>query len=298
MMRQGWLGVVFALTVCAPAVASAQDGAERRPLVLVTEQIERAEAQPQVSYWWASGSGTQPTGTDDALFAALAERGVTPTTLAPGQKMSRVYRAPHLSRSNGAALAGLLGVPRAVVGAALYEVLPATSPFGQVGVRVSASVALLDASGGDERELATSRVVWASGERAALELARAQAGASLGRLVARALAADDGPVGVEAAEPFLVLSGMADQEALRRSEAALAAAPGISAVRVRWVAEGRVAYEINPGVEDTREVIAGAARALEAHAFATFSWREDAQASSPSALVLRAGSPRPAEGAP
>ena len=291
-MRTGLLGVVMIAAVCVPSLAWTQSGEASRPLVLVTEQIERAASQPQVSYWWSTGSGAQPTGTDDVLFAALTERGVTPTTLAPGQKMSRVYRAPHLSRANGAALAALLGVPRAVVGAALYEVLPSTSPFGQVGVRVSASVALIDANGGDERELATSRVVWASGERAAMELARAQVGASLGRLVARALSDDDGPVGVDHTEQLIVLAGMQDEDALERSKAALVSAPGVQAVRVRWFAEGRVAFEINPGVQDTRETVAAAATALASTAFPTFSWTEDAQASSPGARVLQAGAPR------
>ena len=190
---------------------------------------------------------------------------IDPQAMSNPPKVSRIYRVPRLSRSNAINLAGLYGASRVMVGKVAHRVLEDPVGVGLQGAESVAVVQILDVSGGQMLlEATVRRQAWASDADTAATRAQALLAADLGSWMAGAVAGLNPPVGVVRQEPFLVVRGLWDKAAMDTVIRALRQQPEIEAVSVAWLTEGAVAFDLNPGSEQTPAVIASAAERLKA----------------------------------
>lgn len=276
------VGLVLAVALVPEARAASGDGSGGGGdlLFLVTEKTERGDRdRPEVGYWWSNPGEPQWTGTDRALREALGEADID--SLEPGGdvRISRIYRTPDLSLDNAASLASILDARRIVVGEVVYrpvdgEVLP-----GHHGMQVDGELRVVDVASSEPsviRTLNVERSVFAAadgqgsgadGASGLREQAERRFASAVSGLLERTVAAAAGEIGVDAAEPLIAFRDLRYGRALKIVREFLANLDTVSATRIRWGAEGRIALELNPGTRDARKDVDYAARTLVEHNF-------------------------------
>lgn len=281
----GVAGLVFALVLGPEAQAASGKGSGGGGdlLFLVTEKTERAGAdRPEADYWWSNPSEPQWTGTDRALQESLAEADIETLEPAGNVRISRIYRTPDLSLDNAASLASILDARRIVVGEVVYrpidgEVLPDSR-----GMQVDGELRVVDVASSDPtviRTLDVERSVFASadagegkgagaaGPGGLRERAERRFASAVSGLLERTVAAAAGAIGVDSSERLLAFRDLRYGRALKLVREFLGDLDTVSATRVRWGAEGRIALELNPGTRDARKEVDYAARTLVEHDF-------------------------------
>lgn len=213
-----------------PATAAAQ---EIKVLPLLTETSATASAS-----WWIE---SVPTPFVTQLMSTSAS-GLTWSTVEDLSAVSSVLRRPNLSDSNALALASIAGAQFALVGTVSREALTSFGPFDPQGVRTHVSARLLRKTKAGVSSLAVlklSSVTYGSlGDESLVQ--------NLKDTVATELASGPSADGIKADEPFIVLRGEMDGDALRWAIGRLMAHPDVKEARVAWAVPGAVALELNP----------------------------------------------------
>jgi hypothetical protein len=254
MRASAWL--IF-LLLASPAVACAGG---TLPLISIVEG-------QQTSGWWV----TDPAGPLSEIERGISARVgpelgvIDPSASAKSPRVSRIYRVPQLSPQNAANLAGLYGADKALVGTGTYRPVTSTGRLGLVGVELVVELRWLAVPSGAVLAQAQVRGAgWGTTAREARDQARDKVVVDLAALltdVSRNLSAR---VGVDRSEPYVVVRGVWDAAAGRALEKALGAAPGVSSVRLAWVAEGVLAWDLNPKSQEDGAWVAKVVSTLEA----------------------------------
>lgn len=251
-MRSPWLLAALSLSLLSPTAA-----ADTLPLVSVVEG-------QQASGWWVEQGALSPieAGLASSLGGDVVL--VDPAGARTRPRVSRIYRVAQLSDQNAVNLAGLHGADRALVGAATYRTVNSSQRLGLEGVEVSLRVRWLAVpSGAVLLETNLRAAGWAARAPDARAQAEAEITRDLSTLMVGVAQNLSGQVGLERAEPFVAVRGLWDLRALRAFEKALRAAPGVQGARLAWIAEGVLAFDLNPGsAEDAafvRRVVDGIA---------------------------------------
>lgn len=198
----------------------------------------------------------------------------------PGEmNISRIYRRPDLSTANAAQLGGLLGGKQVLVGRVEYRRIEAVAPLNYSGIEARAEVELIVAGASDgislQRFTVQRHYFGNDGGDELLEVARSQAGESLGELMGYSLSRIGGSVGLVSEKPLLGLRNLERAENLEAIRRRLLEIEEVHSVVERWASEGIIALEINPGIDD-EETSNYAIRVLENHRFDEFSLEREA----------------------
>jgi hypothetical protein len=281
----GLVTLVVALTSVSAAKAQ-QDSippTARDVLPLITETVALDDGEsPTVRYWWVQPGSPTWTESDKRIRQTLEAKGVDLVDLSSDVRISKIYRRPSLSAPNAATLGSLVGAKRVLVGTIAYERKPGIGPVGLERVTASADISLVSAESGESAALSrftVQREGFAYSAEEALELARGQTTAALSTLIANSLMRGPGPVGVHSEEKFIGLRSPQNALALQRVMNFLEGLDQVDAVQVRWTSEGLVALEVNPGKDDSEDIVEYAIRALANQSFEEFSLFKQARPS-------------------
>lgn len=246
---------VVILLLLVPDLASAGG---TLPLVSVTEGST-------VSGWWVEARGLSTFET--RLLGALPDQValVDPAALAGGPRVSRIYRVPQLSPQNAVNLGGLYGASRVLVGAATFRPVSVAERLGLVGVELIVRVQWLAVPSGAVLLQADLRGAgWAHTAAEARRLAEARVSTDLVDLLAGTARNLSGQIGVDRAEPYVVVRGIWDLQALRAFEKGVRGAPGVRDARLAWVADGVLAFDLNPATDEDRAFVSRVGATLAA----------------------------------
>jgi len=263
----------FAVTAVLSVPATAQSaGSGGKMLLLVRETVARpGEGGSTTRYWWQNPSDPQWTETDRILKSKLQDvpgRIVEPM----GEtRISEIYRRPELSIDNAASFASLLGARRIIVGNVRYEYSNAGDLPGLRAVHVDATLQLVDAASARPEVLQsfeTSRSIFAADDLEEIgERARESVAGRAAELLGRVLTAASSRVGVESSEPVLAFHDLERGAALDRIRTFVGQLEEVDQFRIRWASEGLVAFAVNPGAEDSEQVLEYVTKALAEHQF-------------------------------
>ena len=253
MKQPIFIGIVFALLLLLPQWAQAKEG---KLITLITER----EADAPASFWWTSATEPSWTMTDLALHSALQSRGLSilnPAELPSPPTISQVvYGHAELNSSAAINLASIFGTPKLLVGEIAYDTLPKLALTGESGVQVKVALSLLSTNSSVEllRIELESLAYHSSPEQARAE-ALDDALNRIAETLTQAGQLQEHQHGVELNEPTIVLTGLRDALPLVAIKRALKENPEVDDVFELWAAEGVIAIELNPGVDDAPELI-------------------------------------------
>ncbi len=272
-------------------VLSAQGQLDTLPLVLFEEA--GAPSEP----WWVRRDLRQ-SEVEASLAGGLSSRGVRlmdPGGLSEAPKVSRIYRVERLSRANAVNLAGLYGARQALIGRVATKEIE--GPAGLAGGESVASLVLVEVPSGDVLlDVRFSRRAFDERAEVARDRALGRLIEDLGASMATSLKALSPPVGIAREEPALRVGGLWDKGSLSRFEAALAAQPGVEALKLVWATEGSVAFDLNPAKVEAASWVETVADALCASPPEGVALRRAARVGSD--ILLRAERARPEEEKP
>lgn len=265
-------GFCLGLSISAAALAQ-----ERGVLLTITETDTGAP-----SFWWENPAAPTMTSTDRLLLQQLNALGfdaIDPSALThPPSVSRRIFGHPHLSTTNALNLASLYDANRLLTGAARYLDLPPEGAIALHGARVELDLHLFAATTTVElMPLQVTATAYAKSPDAARAEALKQAQGRLGALLVSARGLVEAEVGVESAEPILVLTGLDRARPLVMIKRQLKSRDDVRDAREVWAAEGVIAVELNPGVVDEPARVLRAIDGLLLHDFEAFALEEVAR---------------------
>lgn len=301
MTHRGWIKTGFAAVVALMGLmvtaSTAMADQQGDVAVLLTEVVEPGvvDDDQQIGFWWSSAGEPRWTGSDEMVFEALQQAGVTPRQ--PGTvDISRIYRRPDLSVDNAAQLGRLLGVDRVLVGEVVYSPVGPVPPLGHRGVQARADVTLVPSGNSDAVALdqftVTRQVFEHPGEDGTIRVfedrpgglidhAREVTGSALGEVMGQSFRRASGRVGVDSDQQLLALRDVQRAAHLETIREMLVGLDEVASVVKRWAAEGVIALEIEPADPRDDDAADYARRVLENHDFEDF----DLTASSDGAVL-------------
>ncbi len=278
--------VGFSLSFSGLSAAQAQQGggakANRGVLLLVSEEFEGADAKNTVNFWWSSPQNPAWTKSDRVMMDVLRLAGVEAVN-PQNANISKIYRTANLSMANASALGALLGAQQVIVGQIRYRELAPVMPLNLAGLEADATLHLLAAGSGDVSEMkrfTVERQGFGFDRQAVLDDMRAQTAQAAGSLISGTLSKTSGPVGIQTAERLIGLKNIANAKVLADVKTFLKEIESVESVVERWVSEGIIALELNPGKLDSEDGIEYVLRVLENHDFDGFRLVRNQNASS------------------
>ena len=268
-IQAGFSAVIVAAMLLSPAIVYGGD--EPDVVVLLTEVVESGvtDEEQHLSFWWSQADSPAWTGSDEVLFEALRQAGVSPAQ--PSQiDISRIYRRPGLSTHNAAQLGALLDGERVLVGEIQYRPLKPIAPLGYQGVEARAELELVPAGDTDGVSLdrfTVTRQVFGNSTDELLAKARQAAGAALGEVMGQSLRRASGEVGTRSNENLLALRNVERAENLEAIRDRLLEIEEVDTVKERWASEGVIALEVEAAGDQNLDYVYGV---LENHEFDEF----------------------------
>ena len=266
------------VTVLMIVGATAQASTSSDVALLLTQVADSSidGAQEEVAFWWQGQEEPLWTESDARVMEALERSGVS-VAMPEQVEVSRIYRRPGLSTSNGAQLGTLLEVDRVLVGQVEYRPIEGRPPLHYPGIEAQATVDLVPAGDSEglsmERFEVTRRVygrdfetLWA---RATEEL-----GEALGEAMGHHLRRTGAEVGAGSGDRAIVVRNVERAQYLETLREALQGVEAVDSVRPRWVSEGIIALGLEPQEGTTEDrARADAMAALEGGEFEGFELR-------------------------
>lgn len=261
---------MLCLSVAAPLVAQAQETSARETLMFVTREVVRGPEARDTSFWW-SAKAAPKTSLDQTVEQHMSAVGVKARWPAANAPIAQSYRRAHMPPSNAAALTGVLGAERAVVGSVVIDVLAPKGQLGQVGARAVGRVMLVSAG---QTTFSKADVVlvrhtsYASTQDEAVARAEAMVGKGIAGQMARRVMRKRTKVGVGVAERPIVIQNAGTRANIERIKQRLVGVERVGEVQVIWAAHGHIALVINPKVKDNEDLLEQAERTLLSDEFA------------------------------
>ena len=246
--------------------------------LLLTQVVDSSiEGAPEeVAFWWQGQEVPLWTESDTPVMEALDRSGVSVAT--PERvEVSRIYRRPGLSTSNGAQLGTLLEVDRVLVGQVEYRPIEGQPPLHYPGIEARATVDLVpagDSEGLSMERFEVTRRVYGRDFEALWPQATEELGQALGEAMGHHLRRTGAEVGAGSGDHAIVVRNVERAQHLETLREVLQGVGAVDSVRPRWVSEGIIALGLEPqeGTSEAR-ARADAMAALEGGEFEGFELR-------------------------